>query len=84
MDLFNQLILYKRVQVACDTPVIWKSITLLLVLSLMIILDLYVMAFLLFSAFAFSDNDRVESYFTLFKALGCIGIGLMAVMISLL
>lgn len=54
------------------------------VLCLMILLNLYVMAFLLFSAFALSDNDRVESYYTLFKALGCIGIGLMAVMISLL
>ena len=56
----------------------------IMVLCLMIILDLYVMAFLLFSAFALSDNDRVRSYFTLFKALGCIGIGLMALMISLL
>ena len=61
-----------------------SGVFMIMVLCLMIILDLYVMAFLLFSAFALSDNDRVRSYFTLFKALGCIGIGLMTLMISLL
>lgn len=61
-----------------------SGVFMIMVLCLMILLNLYVMAFLLFSAFAFSDNDRVESYFTLIKALGCIGIGLMAVLISLL